>query len=405
MALVVTLYHCTAFADSYNTPRYFLLATLCLALSLTQTPKRGMLSIIGLVYFIALCFFSLWAFRPECFVGTKITHFAGVLPTALVGICYSYSICDDWEKIADAFIAACVIASLGAYLGFGEPHGDFFEGRAYSFIGSPVWLAGTLAMAIPLCIGRGHGAWAIVPMVAAIILTQSRSGLLAGAVGALSYYFMRGYVSLKGFLILCGIALAMTITMFSGLRGTGLSDKGRWHMGRLAIKSALDHPLGVGPERFGWVLKTYRDKPMEDDLGDKWTNGHSHNHVLEALVTGGPIFLLVHLALMGAIGLFLLRARNPNVFGAAMALGAFGMMQPTPLVLKALLASLLACLEAYPRHIPDAKPWFTAFALAAFLASLGAMTMAKIFRNGQIHGLGQMMVDSYDYLPGSKNDR
>lgn len=405
MALVVTLYHCMELADSYNVARYFLLALLCLSFSLTQTPKQGRLSIVGLVYFIALTFFAVWSLSPVAILGKKMSFFGGVLPVSLVGIVYSYSIGENWEKVADAFIVACVIAALGAYLGY-EPHGAFFGERAYAFVGSPVWLAGTLACCIPLLMGRGTArAMAIPLVVAAIFLTQSRSGLLAAAVGALGYFFMRGYVSLKGFLVLCIIALAITASMFSGLRGTKLSDRGRYHMTRTALVTAYNHPLGIGPDRFGWAMATYRDKALNDEMGDRWMNSHTHNHLLEALVTGGPIFLLVHLALLGAIGLFLLRARNPQVFGLCLALCAFGLTQPTPLALKALLASFLACLDPYPVEIPGAKPWFTAFALAAFLASLGAVTGAKLYANGQNHSLGEMMADSFEYLPGSLGER
>lgn len=399
------LFHWNDLADAYCVSKYFLISLLCLVAISVRKPKRGMLSVSAVVYMVALMAFALLAFRQVCWVGKKLNYFTAVLPMSLVAISYHYSIGDKWEKIANAFIAACAIASIvsihGAYL----PQGDYFNGRVYAFIGSPVFLAGTLAMAVPLCIGRSYAQLAIPLIIAAIVFTQSRSGLVAASVGILGYCHAVGLVNWKGALILSGIALALSLGMFSNLRGTGKSDSGRYHMTRVALAAISEHPLGIGPERFGWALSKYRDKELNEAMGDRWANAYAHNSILEALLTGGPIFLLVYAFLIAVVGLFLYRHGPPAVYGAACALFAFGLMQPTPLLLKCVLGALAGSCDPFDREMPRARPWFIASALAAFLISLSAVTMAKIYANGQRYGLAEMMIDAFRHQPSAVGEQ
>lgn len=398
-----TILHWNELADPYSSPKFLVIAVLVLAWVLISRPKRGHLTIIGLLYMVELLSVSIIAWNSVCLVGKKLSYFTGVFPSFLVFACYHYSVGDKWEKIANAFITGCVIASLlaiGQQYSLFIPQGDYFSGRSYAMIGSPVFLSGILAMAIPLCLGRGRAVMAIPLIFTAIMFTQSRSGVLAASVGVLGYCYARSILGLKGLLILSGLALALTIGMFSSIRNTSASDSGRYQMMRMAGKSIMDHPFGVGPERFGWVIKNYRDAEFDKATSKTWTNSYVHNHLIEAMVSGGVIFFIVYLMLLGAIGLFLCRHGSPAVFGSAMALCAFGLMQPTPLLMKCVLGALLGALEPYPKPFPRLPMVF--MAICAFIAALSTVTMAKIYKTGLNLGLAQVMIDSYEYQPSAR---
>ena len=266
-------------------------------------------------------------------------------------------------------------------------------------MGNPVFLSGLMAMAVPLCLGSTYRPFLIPLLFTCILLTQSRSGLIAASVGMLAYSLARGVIGRKLFTVLACLAVLVCAGLFANVRNTGKSDLGRYHMTRLAVKSILEHPLGVGPERFAWVLNRYRDDELKQDLGPTWSNAYVHNSILEALVAGGVPFLLVHCFLMGAIYLFILRIGSPSLLGCAVALFTYGLMQPTPLVLKAVLAAFLGSVDPSQRPI-SRTPFVIASSLALFF-SLGAVIMAKVWVMGNRYGLANAIVRSHDYSPSA----
>jgi O-antigen ligase len=408
IALLGPLVHWNSFADAYSIPRYFLLSLLCLSVALSRKPRRGTLSVVSFLYLTVLFAVSLWSLNVVSFVGTKLNFFTGFFPSCLIACVYHYSIGEDYEKIVDSFLMGCVIVALIGicqHIGLFMPQGDYFGGRrVYACMGNPVFLSGLLGMAIPLCLGHSRRPFAIPLLLACIILTQSRAGLLSAALGCLGYGFARGAIGRKPFALLAIFAAVACFGMFSGLRDTGKSDKGRYHMARLALKSIKEHPMmGVGPERFGWVLNHYRDEAMVKDLGDHWHNAYVHNSVLEALVTGGIPLLLAYGLLIFSIFAYLLRWGTPQLLGSGMALLAFSLAQPVPLIYKAIFASLLASLEPFslPERTFSSRPFILTSALA-FYSSLGALVMARIWVNGQYYGLANMVAASFEYSPSAK---
>jgi hypothetical protein len=402
VAFLSTVGHWNALSDPYSSFKLFILATLVLAWGLTVKPQRGLLTIVGTVYMIALAFFSLIAFKRVCWVGKNLSYFTAVLPSFLVFACYHYSLGDKWEKVANAFILGCCLAAGLGIMQY-QPQGNYFNGRAYALVGSPVFLSGTLAMAIPLCLGRLT--YLAVPLLSVgIFFTQSRSGILAAVVGVLGYYFAKGVIGIRSLLILCGLALGFVLVTFSGIRDTAGSDRGRYQMMRVAAMAIADNPLtGIGPERFAWVIQQYRDEEFNGADGKSFSNAYTHNHLVEAMLTGGPIFLLVHLLLIGTVGLYAYRCSNAPVFGACLALCAFGLMQPTPLALKANLACLLACLEPSPRPLRRAP--FIALAILAFFSALSTVIMSKILKTAVSVGSAQMAVDAYEWNKSAKGEQ
>ena len=403
IALSGALISWSALADAYCVSRYFIFSALCLAFAITGTPKRGLLTIPGLVYFGLLSLTALLAFKWVCFVGVRLNFFGAVFPMALVGVCYSYSIGERWEKTANAYILGCVIVALmclGQTKGLFSPQGDYFSGRVYACIGSPVFLSGVMAVAVTLCLGGLWTPFAIPLFLCVILLTQSRAGLVAAAAGCLGYAYARGIISIKEALGLCLAAALISVSLFSSLRNTSKSDQGRYQMARMAVKAVADHPFGVGPERFTWVIDTYRDKEFNAALGPTWSNAYVHNSLLEALLTGGPLFLIVHIGFALSIALFLYRANNPCVFGAAMALGAFSLCQPCPLQLKCLLACLAGSVD--PSHRPISRAPFVIASSLALAASLVCLTGAKIWADGLQYGMADLIVYAQSFVPENK---
>ena len=384
--------------DPYSCLKYYAMAATCLGFVIADKPRRGVLSSVAFVYMVSLAITA--GFRPISWVGRNLCYFSAVIPMSLVCVCYHYSLRDRWKDTANVVIMACVAASVASILqGYDMflPQGDFFNGRVYAFMGSPVFLSGIMAMAIPLCLGRTYTPFAIPLIVTCILLTQSRSGLMAGGMGVLGYCFANKQIGWKSFFVGAILVLASVMGMFSALRDVNASDKGRYHMTRVAFKSIVDNPFGIGPERFSTALAKYRDADLDKDLGVSWSNGYVHNHILQALVDGGPLFLAVHIFTLSLIGFFLYKHGPPAVFGCAVAMCAFGLTQPTPLVLKCILACLVGAID--PTDRPISKTPFVLACCLAFCVSITTVVSAKIASNGARFGLAQMVVDAYQMFP------
>jgi hypothetical protein len=363
--------------DPFSITRFFLLSVVCLSACWLYSPRRGHLTLVSAAYLLALALSCLLSMNAVSVIGKPLSYFTALLPMCLVACVYHFSIGEDYESVINAFLAGCFLASVGCFLqayGILLAQGDYFNGRSYFGMGNPVFLSGILAMAIPLCLGHTHRPFLIPVFFTAILLTQSRSGLIAAAVGMLGYSLYRGVIGRKLFTLLACAAVVVCAGLFAGLRNTDQSDRGRYHMTRVALMALKDNPSGLGPERFGWAMQRYRDEALDKDMGPDWSNGYAHNSILEALLTGGLPFLAVHICLLIAIWLFILRFGNGNVAGCAISLFVFGLMQPTPLALKACLAAFLGVLEPSPQTMPRTlprAPFAIAIALALFFSFEG----------------------------------
>lgn len=396
------LSHWNVLADPYSIIRFHLLSIACLAAALIFTPRRGHLTITSLIYIVTLGVACLIGGETVSFVGKKLSYFTGFLPMCVVICVYHFSIGENRERIINAFLAGCLIASIGAFLqayGIMLAQGDYFSGRSYFGMGNPVFLSGALAIAIPLCMGHTHRPFLIPIFFTAILLTQSRSGLIAACVGMLGYSLYRGVIGRKLFTVLACAAVVVCAGLFANMRNTDKSDLGRYHMTRIALKTMKDHPWGIGPERFGWALKTYRDKALEADMGPTWHNSYTHNSFLEALVAGGIPLLLVHCFALCAIWLFIMRFGSGNVAGCAISLFVFSLMQPTPLALKAVLAAILGSFEPYTEPQAEGLPRapFLAVSALALAFSLGGVILARLHTDAMDTGYGEILLDAYKY--------
>ncbi|MBU0982124.1 O-antigen ligase family protein [Patescibacteria group bacterium] len=201
---------------------------------------------------------------------------------------------------------------------------DFLEGRIFSTIGNPDFLAQFLAPVIALGIFL---AWSqkkpllIIPStisLIALIQTESRASFLGLALGTLIFLLLitKNKKRLLAGLAALGLIFILLIQFNSPLISRfQLTDENfRSVHSRLLIWKAAgsliaDHPiLGTGPDTFGIRFPEYLNKDfyyLEENLN--LSADRSHNEILEMGTTGG----LPLIALYILLGLWILRELIP----------------------------------------------------------------------------------------------
>ncbi len=199
---------------------------------------------------------------------------------------------------------------------------DFLEGRIFSTLGNPDFLAQLLAPVIALTL---FFAWAkkkilhkiiyILPaiiMFIALLQTGSRASFLALILGILFFIFLRikrkkHILIITGsliLLILVGIQLGLpTLDRFQLNSENFRSAESRLIIWDVAANTILDHPiLGLGPDNFGIRFPEYM-KPefyyLEDNL--HISADRAHNETLEMGLIGGFPLMLLYLALIALV--------------------------------------------------------------------------------------------------------
>ena len=274
-----------------------------------------------------------------------------------------------------------------------------------SVYGSPNNLGLLLDRAIPLAVVLGlavlataqswRAAWpayvawlAIVPMAAALLLSESRGGIItATAVSIAAALLWRGRRQPRLELAGLGLVVLGTAAVLWKLRH-GLSAIARVHVWLSALAMIRDHPLlGVGPDNFLYYYVNPRaidphnpaasncpalpralPGPHYLDLRDAWQEpclSHPHNVVLDTWLSTGLIGL-VALALV-LVGFVMLARRNLRVCRAgwprAVQVGCCAIV----------LATLVHGLVDNSIFVPDLA---VAFWLALALTSVGSMQKA-----------------------------
>jgi O-antigen ligase len=274
-----------------------------------------------------------------------------------------------------------------------------------SVYGSPNNLGLLLDRAIPIAIVLGlavlataqsrRAAWpaylawlAIVPMAAALLLSESRGGIItATAVSIAATLLWRGRRQPRLELAAVGLVVLGAAAVLWKLRH-GLSAIARVHVWLSALAMIRDHPLlGVGPDNFLYYYVNPRaidphnpaasncpalpralPAPHYLDLRDAWQEpclSHPHNVVLDTWLSTGLIGLIA-LALV-LVGFAMLARRNLRVCGA-------GWPRAVQVACCAIvLATLVHGLVDNSIFVPDLA---VAFWLALALTSVGSMQKA-----------------------------
>lgn len=285
--------------------------------------------------------------------------------------------------VAPIFISALLVASLGLvqYAGLAErlfPAFPEYGQRVYSVFGNQGLFGGYIAMSVPLAVawyfaGGERARWvllALVILLAALLVSGSRSAWLAATIGTLVVIPYRRISPRRG-LLLCGVTVATVAVMIMAAPDTTVrrltvsfstSDVGynaRLWFWDAASRMFRDAPLaGVGPGNFEYWSPSYQGDILQSEHGhESYRNEihtlHAHSDPLELASETG----VVGVALMVWM-LWRLRKGRGAEWGGLAAYIAFGTLNTTFHSAPHMLAALLfacALLERGPPPSLDAS--------------------------------------------------
>lgn len=182
-------------------------------------------------------------------------------------------------------------------------------------------LAAPLAVGLVIAVASGIYRWrrlsiaqrvgwltATVVILAALVATRSRSGLIAAAFGAAVVPFLRG--RLRGARrIRLGIALAVAMTALGAVAIARWGDREwveqapaslgyRFQYWRSTWELAVDRPwFGAGPGNFQPIYERYREPSAHEQIADP------HNFFVETLAAGGFVPAVLLASWLVAIGM------------------------------------------------------------------------------------------------------
>jgi O-antigen ligase len=192
---------------------------------------------------------------------------------------------------------------------------DFLEGRIFSLLGNPDFLAQFL---VPLiCIGIFFG-WKekirtlFIPSVImtwALLYTESRASFLA-LIFMLAVMIFLSIKNKKRILLIGASLFVIFVTLvafklplfdrFNLTKENFRSVESRLNIWNVAVQMIADHPiLGVGPDNFSIYFPEYMTPEfytLEDDL--HISADRAHNEILEMGTIGGVPLLLLYLSLI-----------------------------------------------------------------------------------------------------------
>lgn len=301
--------------------------------------------------YLAVCAFScLWAVElPISVYGYYGTHNAALCQLALIWAVYALAAAEeDASGLWNAVIVAALVNAALAWWGkmgltaLGAASETY---RPYALLGSPVYLGAFLGLGVVVAAARAP--WAVLPIGSALLLTQGRAGLAGAVVGIAVLYRHRlpargSWAALLGFpVLLLAAAAGATWLASQGSRGDlWASDSGRVLVWQAALRSIAEHPLGTGPESFGWAAWRYRTTSW-DLLYGPTTQDHAHNFLLNELVNTGWLGFVPLVWLLAVWARALRDSRDPLALPAVASLLPAFLSSPVPLPLLAVTAAIL----------------------------------------------------------------
>jgi putative inorganic carbon (HCO3(-)) transporter len=263
---------------------------------------------------------------------------------------------DNLVKIIQILLISTIgVALFGFYQALDGSYTEFYfrlyplqedvlepwTGRITSFLYHFNSLAGYLNLVVPFSIGclvlakdhwmRWLGLICFATCTAALVLTQSRGGLIAYAASLIvSIWYLAPKPTVRiGILAAIAVILALTAPMlmnyFERLQSVDeLTELSRLAIWALAGSMFLSHPvLGVGYGTYRISSLTYVPEPIGGQL-------HAHNLYLQLLAETGAVGFLVFFALIGAffyIGVKLVK--DPDSLYRIVGIGTCGALTAT----------------------------------------------------------------------------
>lgn len=331
--------------DSYALPKLLAAAFLAFLASIgkriPKTPLDGFFIACG----VTLTLSTLFSSNPNVSVlGHYRVHTFSLIPLCVVaGLFYvslaSEAEADTYDNLTKHVIYAAVFSSAWALMQIGGSYVPYplSDGRPYAGFGSTIYLASFLALSIPLALERGMF-WQAGAIVLGIVLTETRAGLIAAAVGAGWWWFSTRRPSGRHiFAVAVGLLLAGSI-MVAWRTDLRKSDTGRVILYKTALRIFKHNPLfGHGPDTFLQAFLKYRDKSWENaGFSRNSAQGTAHNDILQSLACGGILWTLAYLALCIGLGAAFLIFEKHGALGSGLALFTYAKLNETPFAVKAI---------------------------------------------------------------------
>ena len=187
-------------------------------------------------------------------------------------------------------------------------------------------------------LSRSFKAVAIAVALVTLVLTQSRTSLIAAGIGCLTYFLLRNrwHAALIPVLICLGVAAVVVISLDSQvlavfarsgdadelLTGTGRSFI--WELSWGLIEKAPILGYGYSSTYTMFMAEAYL---LVGDVG-VYIFPHAHNLVLQILLSGGIVALALFVLPIASIAVSAIRARDPRIAALLACYLSFTMTEP-----------------------------------------------------------------------------
>jgi len=335
---LVTLFFWTTLNDPFNAPKSWVLGVAGFwLLGWVGFQVRGAIkdrtllwaSALAGVY--ALAFFVAWLATDNKYIGMFgdyqrrtgfLSYFCMIM--FLVAASYLFRI----KRVLALEFAGVLVGTITGLYGFAQHfNADFVKwnnpyNSVLSTLGNPDFAAAAMAIFLVLSFGvaiqvaqplwfRFLGGFNVVLLLAVIVFSQVRQGLLAGALGiavvALTWIWQRNKIAawaLTGLSVLGGLGALAGMLNFGPLTKYfyKVSVTYRGDYWRAGWRMFIHNPwFGVGLDRYGAYFRQYRDNTQSVRRGPNLISNAAHDVPIQLGSTGGIFVLLAFLALTGFI--------------------------------------------------------------------------------------------------------
>lgn len=333
--------------DPWGIAKFFLAAFLAFLAAFRNGFPRLAIDRLWLLTGVSLVASTLFSHNPAVSaMGQYRVFTSGLLPMVLVAVMFylAAGAKDSHENLFRHVVTVACISSGWALLqtfGLLAPI-PLSDGRPYAGFGSAVYLASFLAMAFPLALGLGlHKQAALI--LFGIILTETRAGLIAIAVGAAFWYWSMWRLGRKEIAVILGGLLLLGGIMSCRRTDILMADVGRVIVYKTAYRIFSDNKMwGYGPDLFLSAFLEHRGADWAAAGFSKTSaQGTAHNDILQSLACGGILWTLAYLALCLSLAVYLFFGGQREMLAAAVAMFTYAKFNETALSVKIVFFILL----------------------------------------------------------------
>lgn len=361
-------------AGTYSLGKLAAVALGGLWLALGPVYRRPGADRLLLAYLAALAAVAPWSANPWF----SLWHMFGTYTAGLIAalVLVPYWACLDarhrpglvagLRRGAALLAAVAILQRAGGWL---LPYPLFAGERAYSTLGSPVYVGAMCALLLPFCASWPER----LLLLAGLWTTGSRAGWLGCALGA-AYLAWPAWPRRWRWIVI--LATAGTARAALARWHGGPSDLGRVFVWHAALQAYAARPwAGWGPGNYVGVAELYRHPGWHEVYG-MTTQDHAHNAVLEAAATSGTIGLLGLAALWWA--LWRATAVDRAARAALLGLAVVALLEPVPPVVKAVALAIAATAVPAETAAPGLSRAIRLFACNIFFAVLFLILLDRL---------------------------